>query len=231
MELAGKRVLVTGGAVRVGAAFAEGFARAGAQVTVHFRRSAEAAERLIFSLPGEGHDTVCADLADPEQAARLLDRIGHGIDILVNNASYYAREDADPALCEQVNLRSPLALMRAFAAQLELEEGAILNLLDGAALREHPTCDAYTASRAALARATREWAVRLAPRIRVNGLAPGPVLPPVWLPESRMAKAAAALPLKRPVDLAELVEAALFLCRTDSLTGVILPVDCGLHLT
>ena len=66
MELAGKRVLVTGGAVRVGAAFAEGFARAGAQVTVHFRRSAEAAERLIFSLPGEGHGTVCADLADPE---------------------------------------------------------------------------------------------------------------------------------------------------------------------
>lgn len=231
MELAGKRVLITGGAVRVGAALAEGFARSGARITIHYRRSAAEAERLLCALPGEGHDAVSGDLADPAAAESLLSRLDHPVDILVNNASYYVREEAEAALCRQVNVLSPVALMEAFAAMPGGSGRAILNLLDGAALREKPDMDPYTASRVELARLTREWARRLAPEIRVNGLAPGPVLPPVWLPESRMANISLKLPLQHPVDLQELVEAALLLCRADSLTGVLLPVDCGLHLT
>lgn len=231
MELAGKRVLITGGAVRVGAALAEGFARAGAKITIHYCRSAEEAERLLSALPGGGHDCIQADLADPEAARTMISRLGHGIDILVNNASYYVRGEAEAAVCYQVNVHSPAALMEAFAEQDGMGNGVILNLLDGAALRQFPDKDPYTASRVALAQLTRVFARRFAPRIRVNGIAPGPVLPPVWMPESRMANVSLRLPLKHPVDLSELVEAALFLCRAESMTGVLLPVDCGLHLT
>ena len=231
MELAGKRVLITGGAVRVGAALAEGFAHAGAKITIHYRRSAEEAERLLSALPGVGHDCIQADLADPEEAGALISRLGHSIDILVNNASYYVRGEAEAAVCRQVNVLSPVALMEAFAAQKGIKNGVILNLLDGAALRKTPEQDPYTASRVELAQLTQEFAKRLAPEIRVNGLAPGPVLPPVWMPASRMANVSLRLPLKHPADLSELVDAALLLCRADSLTGVLLPVDCGLHLT
>lgn len=231
MDLAGKRVLITGGAVRVGAALAEGFARSGAKISIHFRRSAEEAERLLCTLPGEGHDCIAANLADPEEAQTLIARTGHCIDILVNNASYYVRDAADAAVCRQVNVFSPVELMTQFSAQEGLENGVILNFLDGAALRAVPDGDFYTASRVELARMTVEFARRFAPKIRVNGIAPGPVLPPVWLPESRMANISQKLPLKHPVDLTELVETALLLCRAESMTGVLLPVDCGLHLT
>ena len=231
MELAGKRVLITGGAVRVGAALAEEFARSGAGITIHYRRSAEEAERLLSTLPGDGHDCIFADLADPDAASDLIRRTGHRIDILVNNASYYVRDAADEAVCRQVNVLSPVALMEAFAAQEGLTDGVILNFLDGAALRAVPDMDVYTASRVELARQTVEAATRFAPAIRVNGIAPGPVLPPVWLPESRMENIAKRLPLKRPAVLQELVEAALLLCRSTSMTGVLLPVDSGLHLT
>ena len=97
MDLAGKRVLITGGAVRVGAALAEGFARSGAKISIHYRRSAEEAERLLCTLPGEGHDCIAANFADPEEAQTLIARTGHCIDILVNNASYYVRDAADAA--------------------------------------------------------------------------------------------------------------------------------------
>ena len=102
MDFAGKRVLITGGAVRVGAALAEGFARSGAKITIHYRRSAEEAERLLCALPGEGHDCIYADLADPASAQELICRTGHRVDILVNNASYYVRDAADAAVVERI---------------------------------------------------------------------------------------------------------------------------------
>ncbi len=230
MELAGKRVLITGGAVRVGAALAAAFAGEGARISIHFRHSEDAARRLLFLLPGGGHDLIDGDLADPEETDTLFRRLGHPADILINNASLYDHTAEDETRVRQVNVLSPVSLMEQFASQLESENGAILNILDGAALQRHPAQDAYTASRAALAEETLSFARRLAPKIRVNALAPGPVIPPVWLPASKMEHVSQTLLLKRPVRIEDLTAAALFLCKAESMTGVLLPVDCGLHL-
>lgn len=235
MKLNHQRVLITGGAVRVGAALARGFAAAGAHVVVHCRNSRAEAETLVRELPGGGHQVVTADLARPDAADAIFDRIGEPVTILVNNASCYRRErDVLNAAAERdyfdVNYFAPLALIRRFAAQSGVPAGAVVNLLDQEIGRTAPRGGAYIHSRRALADATLELAKALAPRIRVNAVAPGPVLPPVWLPESRMAKTLPEVPLGRQVALDDLVSAVLFLAANDSITGDILFVDGGQHL-
>lgn len=235
MELNQQRVLITGGAVRVGAALARGFAAAGARVVVHCRNSCAEAAALVRELPGGGHQVVTADLALPGAADAIFDRLGEPVTILVNNASCYRRErdvlsTADERDYFDVNYFAPLALIRRFAAQPGVPAGAVVNLLDQEIGRAAPRGGAYIHSRRALADATLELAKALAPRIRVNAVAPGPVLPPVWLPESRMAKTLPEVPLGRQVALDDLVSAILFLAANDSITGDILFVDGGQHL-
>ena len=118
--------------------------------------------------------------------------------------------------------------MRRFAAQ-ELAEGAVVNFLDQAVLNPAPAEDAdYLASRRKLARSTVDFAREFAAKnLRFNAVAPGPVLPPVGLENSKMEKTLRSIPLKRPVALDDLVSAVLFLAGNDSITGAILPVDCG----
>lgn len=236
MNIAGKTVLVTGGARRVGAELVRAFASAGAEIRLHVRHSRAEADELIASLP---HPELCrvvsADLAVPGEAAKLFASCGK-VDILVNNASMFGPDvlsDGSEAYDREhfeVNFWSPLALMRAFAAQ-DLAEGAIVNLLDQEVTAVSARGGAYALSRRALADATLELARELGPRnLRVNGVAPGPVLPPAWLPGGKMEKTIPTLPLRRKVGLDDLAEAVLFLCRNDSVTGEILRVDCGQHL-
>ena len=159
------------------------------------------------------------------------------MDILINNASMYrlsSLADAPEALDREhfeVNFWSPLALLKAFAAQHDLNEGAVVNLLDQEISGISPRGGGYSLSRRALAEATLELARELGPRnLRVNAVAPGPVLPPPWLPDGKMAKTIPTLPLRRKVELDDLTAAVLFLCRNDSITGQILCVDCGQSL-
>ena len=177
-----------------------------------------------------------ADLALPGEALRLFSEAGR-VDILINNASMYrlaSLADAPEALDREhfeVNFWSPLALMKAFAAQPDLSEGVVVNLLDQEISGVSPRGGCYSLSRRALAEATLELARELGPRkFRFNAVAPGPVLPPVGLEHSKMEKTLPTLPLRRKVELADLAEAVLFLCRNDSITGEILRVDCGQHL-
>lgn len=236
MNITGKTVLVTGGGRRVGAELVRAFASAGAEIRLHVRRSQSEAEALAASLPcPERCRIVSADLAVPGEAAKLFAACGR-VDILVNNASMFEPDalsggsEAHDREHFEVNFWSPLALMRAFAAQ-DLVEGAIINLLDQEVTAVSARGGAYALSRRALADATLELARELGPRnLRVNAVAPGPVLPPAWLPESTMEKTLPTLPLRRKVALADLAEAVLFLCRNDSVTGEILPVDCGQRL-
>ena len=236
MKIAGKRVLVTGGAVRVGAGLVRAFAEAGADVLIHCRNSRAQAEALAASLPNPSrHRVLAADLALPGEAERLFRQAGR-VDILVNNASLFrlkeladSDEMSDRAHFE-VNFWSPLTLMKLFARQ-GLSEGAVINLLDQEVVHGSARGGAYALSRRALADATLEFARELGPRnLRFNAVAPGPVLPPAWLPGGKMEKTLPTLPLRRKVGLADLAEAVLFLCRNDSITGEILCVDCGQHL-
>ena len=227
MLLSRKHVVVTGGAVRVGAAVVRAFAAAGARVTIHCRRNAAAAERLAAELGGV--KVVRADLsAGSAGAAALWEQLDAPVDVLVNNASCYRLPDAERANYRRVNYEAPVELMRRFAAQ-ELPEGAVVNFLDAAILAPDSAEDVeYLASRRALALSTVEYARNFAGKnLRFNAVAPGPVLPPPGLEDSKMEKTLRRVPLCRPVALDDLTTAVLFLAANSSVTGAILPVDCG----
>ena len=233
MEICGKSVLVTGGALRVGAEICRAFAAAGARVAIHCHTSRAEAEALAAALPGAGHRVFAADFTRPGAAEALFAAVGR-VDILVNNASVYRLPGGDTpanaAVYRAVNLAAPFALLRLAAAQPG--PGAVVNVLDQAVLARKPAeTGAYLASRRRLAALTLAAARRFAPRDwRINAVAPGPMIPPRGLEESRMVRTLRTVPLGRAVSPRDLAAAILFLAGCDSVTGAILPVDGGQHL-
>jgi NAD(P)-dependent dehydrogenase (short-subunit alcohol dehydrogenase family) len=231
MDIKGKRVLVTGGAVRIGRALCLAFAEAGAQVIIHYRNSGVQAEELRNLLPGFGHEIVQCDLNSPEETADLLKNCGR-IDILINNASVYYLDENDARSEEQiqVNYLSPVLLMEQFAAQ-GLNEGCIINFLDQEVAKDkEPDCS-YSYSKLALRDATLVAALAGAPQTRVNAIAPGPVLPPAGLNAPGMQKILKKVPMGKQIPLEDITDACLFLIRNNSLNGQIIYVDGGQHLT
>ena len=233
MDFSGKRVLVTGGAVRAGAKICRSFAEAGAQVVIHCRRHVEEAQTLAAALPGNGHRVVAVDLAQKSAALELLDKAGE-VDILVNNASLYfhcaADSEESAKAIMQVNFFTPKALME---KMLDAAPGScVVNILDQEVLS---VCGkrggAYSESRQLLAAATLDYALRGGARdIRFNAVAPGAMIPPPEISASTMEKTLGVLPLHRKVDVGDFAGAVLFLAHTRSITGAILPVDCGQSL-
>ena len=232
MKIEGKCVLITGSAKRCGAEAAKTFAASGAKVIIHCNTSVVEAEELLALLPGSGHRLIKADLAQKDEVARLISQAGR-FDILINNASVFfspgSNEDlSGEKLYHQVNFLAPQTLLEAWAAQ-ELPEACAVNILDQAVL--NPGSGAYWQSRYDLMQLTTALARTLGRKnFRVNAIAPGPMLPPYWKPDSRMEKTLPTLPLHRPVSPQDFAEAVKFLCKCDSITGAILPVDCGQHL-
>lgn len=236
-----KVVIVTGAARRIGAAIARRLHDAGAKAVVHYHRSAGEAERLVDGFnrerPGSGL-TVGADLRDfdglPAIVAAALDRFGC-LDALVNNAStFYPTPVGDIGVDQWrdlmgTNLGAPLFLSQAAAPHLRETHGAIVNLVDIHArrpLRGHPV---YCAAKAGLDMLTRSLARELGPEIRVNGVAPGPILwPEQGVDERQREEIIAATALKRLGDPADVAGTVLFLLRDAGyVTGQIIAVDGG----
>ena len=226
-SLLGKSALVTGGARRIGAAICRALAARGAAVVVHYRHSEAEAIALNRELK-HGVFSVRGDLADPRErewtfreAAEWMGRV----DILVNNAALFARDgEIDAAQLREANVAAPLDLARRVAAQAG--GGCVIHLLDARIARpEAEPFRAYAATKRELAesvgRLAREWA----PRTRVNGVAPGPVLAPEGARE-----AAGELPLGRRPTPEDVARAVAFFAESDSVTGQILFVDGGQHL-
>lgn len=227
--LQGKRVLVTGGAIRVGAILVRTFADAGAEVIVHCRTHTDAAAELPASR------ILTCDLTAPGAPEKLIADAGD-LDILINNASAYIRKpfetetQADVQAMLDINFFAPLALMKAFAATCN-PEACIINLLDQA-ISGHTKPDSfgYLISKKALADATECAALAYAPRIRVNGIAPGPVIAPPGLEHLNMEKTLKTVPLNRRVEVDDIAQTALYLATNRSITGTIVNVDGGQHL-
>ena len=235
-DLGGKRVLITGAAERLGAAIARAFADSGAEVVIHFFRSGDAADALLKSLPCPAplmHEVVSCDLADLDAVCRMAETIGP-VDVLVNNAAMWIRGDAPQSELdrqETVNHLAPCELIRAFARiRPDGREFSAVNILDAAVLSGSAPATPYEAAKSALLRDTRKLALELAPHVRVNAVAPGPVFPPRELGTAGMKRTPAMLPLKRPVSPEDAARAVVFLASTDSITGAVLPVDCGRSL-
>ena len=228
------RILVTGGARRIGAAIVRHLAAAGHAVAVHHHDSQDEAEALAAEL---GVSLVTADLADAAATRGLVqaaaEALGGPVEGLVNNASLFAWDAlplADYAGLDRhmhVNLGAPLLLASALAAQTGLGEGAIVNLLDQKLDNPNPDFLTYTLSKAGLAEATRLLAMALAPRIRVNAVSPGLTLPSLDQSEAEFAEVGARNLLRRQVDIDDIGRTVEYLLTTRSVTGQNVFVDCG----
>jgi NAD(P)-dependent dehydrogenase (short-subunit alcohol dehydrogenase family) len=234
--------LVTGSARRIGRTIALKLAEAGFDIAVHHHRSADdAAEvvRLVEDL-GRRATALAADLSVESGTAALVDQATAALGpmtLLVNNASVFNDDRAethDRAGWDahmNTNLRAPVLLTQRLAAALPPDrEGCVVNILDQRVRRLNPQFFSYTLSKAALWTATRTLAQALAPRIRVNGVGPGPTLASIHQAEGEFEAEAANVPLQLQVTAEEVAAAVLYLADARSVTGQMIAVDAGQHL-
>lgn len=232
--------LVTGGAIRVGRAIAIMLANAGYDVLVHYRHSSAAAEQTKAQVEATGRKsaTIQGDLLDERTPAQLIDGVKKTfgrLDVLVNNASLFEPDPDDPFAAEHwrkmmlVNAIAPAALIEAATPLLESSRsGHVINLCDISADRPWPTHRAYCASKAALANLTLSYARRLAPGIRVNGVAPGIAIFPEDYDEQTRQRLVAKVPLRREGSTDDIAHAVRFLAEHGGyITGQIIRVDGG----
>lgn len=237
-------VLVTGAARRIGAAIARELHAAGWNVAIHAHKSFEEAGALAMSLNqvrADSAQALQADLLDGEAIPRLAEAAQAcwgGLDALVNNAStYYPTPlgQITPLAFDDLvgsNLRAPLLLTQACAARMD--EGSVVNLIDVHAHRPQRGYSAYTAAKAGLWALTEALALELAPRIRVNGVAPGHMIWPTGNQLNDLQKGAelARVPMARLGGGEEIARAVKFLLSPEAayITGAVLPVDGGIRL-
>jgi NAD(P)-dependent dehydrogenase (short-subunit alcohol dehydrogenase family) len=237
-----RAALITGAGRRIGCAIALALSRAGYAVVLHANRSRADAERLAAEIVGAGGRAcvVLADLAEHDAVSGLVPAAAAfgPLTLLVNSAAEFEPdeiESLDRARFERtfaVNLTAPLFLAQAFAVQApEGADASIVNLLDQRVLKPTPRFLSYTLSKSALHAATTTLAQALAPKLRVNAVAPGPTLPSPRQSEAQFAAQAASLPLARGPAPEDIAAAVLYLAQAKSVTGVTIAVDGGQHLS
>lgn len=237
-----KAALVTGGARRIGRALALALAADGFAVAIHHRRSHAAAENLVALIRGKGGRAVAlaADLGDERAVRELLPGAEQAlgpIGCLVNNAGVFASDTVETATHDSwdlhlaVNLRAPFVLIQDFAARLpKTAGGVVVNLLDQRVWSLTPYFVSYTLSKAGLWTLTQTMALALAPRIRVNGIGPGPALPSPRQSAEEFARQCTTMPLRRGTGPEEIAAALRFILAAPAMTGQMIALDGGQHL-
>ncbi len=238
--LSGKTALVTGGALRIGRAISLALAASGSNVVVHHSRSAPEAAALVSQLSGLGVRATAlrADLGSPDEAEAVValaeERAGGRLDVLVNNASVFEPETIETASLDRllhsltVNAWAPFVLTRAFAHRSG--SGRVVNLLDTRVSGLDLAHVGYILGKHLLAVLTRMTAVAFAPKLTVNAVAPGLILPPAGEGEAYLERLACQLPLKRHGTAEDVARAVVFLLESDFVTGQVVFVDGGRHL-
>jgi pteridine reductase len=240
-SLAGKVALITGGAKRLGNAIAHALHEQGALIVIHYRSSQTAAETLVAELNAQRADSALAvhcNLLDTQSLPQLIDtaiqRFSR-LDILINNASSFyptpigsINEDQWDDLFAS-NLKAPLFLAQAAAPHLRATQGLILNMVDIHAQRPLPNHTVYCLAKAGLITLTKSLARELGPDIRVNAIAPGPVLwPEQPMSEELQQEIIGKTALKRQGSPQDIALAALYFAKdAPYVTGQILAVDGG----
>ncbi len=226
MFIKNKRVLITGGAIRIGKMFVEKLQFLGAEVIVHYNNSKEEAESLSDSV-------IQCNLSDSSSFPNLIKEIGP-IDILINNASVFNKDNLlnsspDKVYKEfSVNFFSPFEIIRQFA--LQDKEGVILNILDRRIKANDISCIPYSISKKSLAELTYVTAIQLAPKIRVNAVAPGPILAPDTMNSKEYIEKSGNIPLIKNPEPDDVINAGIHLIENNSVTGQVIYVDGGQHL-
>ena len=239
MVLSGSVAIVTGGAVRIGRSVALGLAEAGCNVLVHYGTSADEAEETAEAIrrTGQMAETVSADLADPAAAAETIidgcKPLGRP-SLLVNSAAIFEGGSLSDTSSDNwdrhlaINLSAPFHLMQRFVADRDPNSPAhIVNIADWRAER-HPNGHlAYTVSKSGLLALTRVAAQDLAPDVRVNAIAPGPMLPPPGKDEAYLTDVVAKLPMRRQGSPEDIARAVVWLSEQEFITGDMIHVDGG----
>jgi pteridine reductase len=237
--LGGMTALVTGAAKRIGRQIALALASEGVNIVVHFRRAREEAAQLCAQLAGLGVMSwaVEADFDKPEDTETLIARVfdtAGPVDFLINSASVFTPgtladlDFDDLTRTLRVNAWAPYVLSREFGRMVD--RGKIVNLLDTRIAGYDPAHVSYILSKHMLHLLTRMMAVELAPRVTVNAVAPGLILPPAGKDERYLDQLASSIPLKRHGDPDDIAEAVLYLLGTGFVTGQVLYIDGGRHL-
>ena len=244
LPLSGRNAVVTGGAVRLGRAIALRLASEGANVCIHYGRSAGEAREVVAEMSALGVQaaSVQADFGtDPtEAAARVFAEASTAIgpiDLLTNNAAIFEPSHLDDTTAAnwdrhlRINLQAPVWLTREFTRQLPVEHrGSIVNVVDWRGLRPVPGHLAYTVSKAGLVAATRLLAQELGPQISVNAVAPGAILPPPGGDLQAFEQLAELNPLQKTGGPEDIADAVLYLATTRFVTGEVICVTGGQQL-
>jgi pteridine reductase len=228
--------LVTGAARRLGKAFALTLARHGFDIVLHYHHSLDEALQTRAEIESMGRRVILtqADLTDPEQIQLLISNL-ESLNVLVNSAAFMPSGNVDLLSLENwdtsldLNLRAPFLLAKE-ASQIMAEGGLIVNITDVGAQKAWSRYPSYTVSKAALESLTRILARALAPKIRVNAIAPGFVLQSNIVPTEEWERLIKRVPLKRPARAEEVASALEFLLKNEYITGQTIVVDGGYSL-
>ena len=234
--------IVTGAARRIGRAIATDLAASGWSIAIHYNHSENEAEQVVEDIRRAGGRAALfkADLGDVDSLPALIGEVASTLgkaSLLVNNASMFASDAGgalDRALFDRqmaVNLTAPIFLAQALVGGLpDNAEGNVINLIDQSVWKPTPRHFSYQLSKVALWEATRMLAQSLAPRVRVNAIAPGPTLKHAAQTDAEFAGRLETILLKRGPELAEFARTILYLVENRSITGQMIGLDGGQHL-
>ena len=236
-----KKIIITGGATRIGAAIAKSLADYETTIAIHYNKSKESALKLKKELENLGSEVYLfkADLHNLKQTQALL-KLAYkkmkGLNCLINNASLFENDNlhnfTEKSFTKHlnINLKAPAILIQNFKKLLKNSEGNVINIIDQRVEKLTPYFFSYTLSKSSLVTLTKTAAMKLAPNIKVNGISPGPTLKNSRQSESHFKKQWKSVLLKKKVELESICDGVKFLMKNDNITGEIINIDSGQRL-
>ena len=235
------KIIITGGATRIGAAIAKKLSGPKVEIVIHFNKSKSKAEKLKRELSKNQTKVylIRGDLSKERDVKKILKFAKSKLkyfDCLINNASLFENDKLENFTTDswgrhlRTNLRAPALLSKEFAKNIKDKNNNIINIIDQRVFKLTPYFFSYTISKTGLYTLTKTSAMSLAPNIRVNGIAPGPTLKNKRQSEKHFKKQYMATPLKRQVDVEQICNAVDFFIKNRSITGQVISVDSGQSL-
>ncbi len=236
-----RKIIITGGATRIGAAIAKKLSGKNIEILIHYNRSKSKAEGLKKELKKDGTKVylVKGDLSKENDVNKIVKFAKSKLkffDCLINNASLFENDKIENFTTDswgkhlRTNLRTPALLSKAFARNIKGKNNNIINIIDQRVFKLTPYFFSYTISKTGLYTLTKTTAMSLAPKIRVNGIAPGPTLKNKRQSEKHFKKQYMATPLKRQTNVQDICNAVDFFIKNQSITGQVLAIDSGQNL-
>ena len=236
-----RKIIITGGATRIGAAIAKKLSGPNKEILIHFNKSKTKAEILKKQL--EKNNTkvylVKGDLSKEKDINKILKFAKSKLkyfDCLINNASLFENDKLDNFTKNSwenhinTNLKAPASLSKGFSKNIKKGNNNIINIIDQRVFKLTPFFFSYTLSKTGLYTLTKTSAMSLSPNVRVNGIAPGPTMKNIRQSEKHFKKQYLATPLKRQVDVNEICNAVDFFIKNRSITGQVLAIDSGQNM-